>query len=183
LPQCVPSWCRRYFLSGPRPTTSTGSPAARRLTTRDQRRERRVVCELCFQLIQRCRRELALLVEHDHNRLPVALLDAQTALDVRQQGFGATRDCQGRRDIGSGTADSQIPDLSAQRSTLLFQHAVQLSFAAVEFFGPGLFELFDIAGLPSILFALQAGLVFGVLARLVGGFLLVQQLLNLGFQA
>ncbi len=117
------------------------------------------------------------------NRLPVALFDAQTALDVRQQGFGAAWDCQGRRDISSGTADSQIPDLSAQRSTLLFQHAVQLSFAAGEFFSPRAFELFDVAGLPGILFALQAGLIFGILARLVGGFLLVQQLLDLGFQA
>ncbi|MNF94578.1 hypothetical protein D3C84_772920 [compost metagenome] len=102
---------------------------------------------------------------------------------MRQQGFGAAWNCQGGRDVSGGTADGQIPDLSAQRSTLLLQHAVQLSFAAVVFFSPGSLEFFDVAGLASGFLAIEAGLLFSILARLISGLLLVQKLLDFGFQA
>ncbi len=183
LPPCVPLCYRRNCLCGPAALSSTPGPAARCLATSDQRAEGRIVGEFCFQLIQRCRRELAGSVQHHNGWFTVALLDAQPAFDVGKQCLGAAWHGQSSRDLGGGAAHGQIPDLALQGGALAFEGAGQLSFAAVVLFGPGLFELLDVARLASSLFGLGARLFFGLAAGFLGGLLLAQELLHLGLQA
>ncbi len=168
--------CRRAFrfgtaeiaFCGPAALSSTSGPAARCLAASDQRTKGRIVGEFCFQLVQRCRRELAGSVQHHNGWLTVALLDAQPAFDVGKQCLGAAWDSQSSRDLGGGAAHGQIPDLALQGVALLLKLPAELGLQPVVLLGPALLEFFDVSRLARSLFTVALRLFFGFALQALG---------------